>query len=120
MPALEIRTNVTVADPKGFVKEFSKFSADTLGKPEGYIAIHLVQEQTLTFAGSFDPAFLLSITSLDNLSSENTEKFSKAFATFIKEKLGVPHDRGYIVFNDPGRANIGYQSTTFTTIFGKQ
>ena len=24
MPAIEIRTNVTVADPKGFVKEFSK------------------------------------------------------------------------------------------------
>ncbi|KAM5542653.1 hypothetical protein V8D89_003614 [Ganoderma adspersum] len=118
MPAIEIRTNVTVADPKAFVKELSKFSADNLGKPEAYIGVHLVQEQTLTFGGSFDPAFLLSITSLDNLPPENTEKLSKAFATFIQEKLGIPHDRGYILFNDPGRANIGFQSTTFVTIFG--
>ncbi|PIL30589.1 hypothetical protein GSI_07290 [Ganoderma sinense ZZ0214-1] len=114
MPAIEIRTNVSVADPKAF------FSAETLDKPEAYVGVHLVQEQTMTFGGSFDPAFLLSISSLDNLPPENTEKFSKAFAAFIQEKLGVPHDRGYILFNDPGRPNIGFSSTTFATIFGKQ
>nr|VWO99125.1 Amidohydrolase family protein [Ganoderma boninense] len=74
----------------------------------------------MMFGGSFDGAFLLSITSLDNLPPDNTEKFSKLFAAFIQEKLGVAHDRGYIVFTDPGRANIGFQSTTFATIFGKQ
>ena len=39
---------------------------------------------------------VLPQTSWDNLPPENTEKLSKAFATFIQEKLGIPHDRGYM------------------------
>ncbi|TBU26055.1 Tautomerase/MIF [Dichomitus squalens] len=119
MPALEIRTNISVADPKAFVKDFSEFSATTLGKPLAYIAVHLVHDQNLAWAGTFDPAVLLNVTSLDNLQPENTEKFSKAFFGYFKEKLGIPDNRGYILFVDPGRANIGHTSTTFATIFGK-
>lgn len=36
------------------------------------------------------------------------EKYSKEFFEFFQKSLGVPANRGYILFNDPGRANIGY------------
>ncbi|KAI0648335.1 Tautomerase/MIF [Trametes meyenii] len=118
MPALDLKTNVAVADPKAFSLEFSKFAAATLKKPETYISVNYTYHENLTFNGSFDPALLLSITSLDNINPDANLEYSKAFFAFFKEKLGVPDDRGYITFVDPGRTNIGYQSTHFGVIFG--
>ncbi|TFK25820.1 Tautomerase/MIF [Coprinopsis marcescibilis] len=119
MPALELITNVKIADEKAFVVEFSKLGAELLSKPEKYISINVRHNPTLTFGGTFDPAFILSIVSLDNINPEVNEKYSKALFKFFEDKLGVPGDRGYVVFNDPGRAYIGYEGTTFATIFGK-
>ncbi|KAI0737875.1 Tautomerase/MIF [Daedaleopsis nitida] len=118
MPGLDLRTNVAVADPRAFCTEFSKFSAETLGKPEDYISVHLDHDKPLTFKGTFEPAFLLNVVSLDNITAETTEKYSKAFFAFFKEKLGIPGDRGYVIFIDPGRENIGYQGTTFQAMWG--
>ncbi|RDB24014.1 Macrophage migration inhibitory factor [Hypsizygus marmoreus] len=119
MPALQLTTNVKVADPKAFALEFSKFSADILGKPELYISVNYTYSETLTFGGTFDPAFTLSIFSLDNLSLERNEVYSKGYFDFFKEKLGVAGNRGYVTFIDPGRGFLGHQGTTFATIFGK-
>lgn len=45
--------------------------------------------------------------SLDNINPKANEKYSKAFFDFFQEKLGVPANRGYITFSDPGRENMG-------------
>jgi len=118
MPALNLTTNVKVDDERAFVLEFSKLSAELLKKPEQYISINLKHNPTLTFGGSFDPAFLLDVVSLDNINPDLNAEYSEALFAFFKEKLGVPGNRGYIVFNDPGRAYIGHEGTTFATIFG--
>ncbi|KAF8162838.1 Tautomerase/MIF superfamily [Crassisporium funariophilum] len=120
MPTLNLVTNVKIADAKAFALEFSKFGAETLAKPEAYITVFITYNETLTFAGTFDPAISLRIDSLDNINREVNEKYSKAFFDFFQEKLGVPSNRGYIAFIDPGRANMGHQGTTFATIFGKE
>ncbi|KAF8804619.1 Tautomerase/MIF [Phlegmacium glaucopus] len=96
MPFLNLITNVKIADAKAFALEFSKFAAETLGKPEAYMS-----------------------DSLDNINREVNEKYSKAFFDFFQKKLDVPTNRGYVAFVDPGRANLGYEGTTFATIFGK-
>ncbi|EJD37888.1 Tautomerase/MIF [Auricularia subglabra TFB-10046 SS5] len=119
MPALVLTSNVKPADLQSFVKEFSKVSAETLSKPGKYISIDFRHNETLSFAGTFDPAFLLVITSLGNVNPSANEKYSAAFFAFLKEKLGVPGDRGYITFSDPGNAFLGHEGTTFATIFGK-
>ncbi|KAF8061640.1 Tautomerase/MIF superfamily [Lyophyllum atratum] len=120
MPTLDFTTNVKLADPKAFALDFSKFSAETLGKPELYITVKVTYNETLTFGGTFDPAFQLSVVSLDNLNEELNEKYSKAFFDFFKRELNVPGDRGYVTFVDPGRGFIGHQGTTFATIFGSK
>ncbi|KAF9466246.1 Tautomerase/MIF superfamily [Collybia nuda] len=119
MPSLELTTNVKVDDPKAFALEFSKLGAATLGKPEGYITVSVTYNPTLTFAGTFDPAFTMTVVSLDNLNDSANEGYSKKFFDFFKEKLAVPGDRGYITFMDPGRGFLGHQGTTFATIFAK-
>ncbi|KAJ2926347.1 hypothetical protein H1R20_g10755, partial [Candolleomyces eurysporus] len=109
----------TISDERVFVLEFSKFAAKILSKPEQYISVNVKYNPTLSFAGTFDPAFLLAIVSLDNISPEKNDEYSKELFSFLKEKLEIPDTRGYINFSDPGRAYLGYQSTTFATIFGK-
>ncbi|TEB31348.1 Tautomerase/MIF [Coprinellus micaceus] len=119
MPSLDLTTNVAIPNEREFVLEFSKFAADTLSKPETYISINVKHNPNLTFGGTFDPAFLLTIVSLGNINPEKNEKYSKQLFEFFKEKLGISGDRGYILFNDPGNSYLGYQGTTFATIFGK-
>ncbi|EIW60867.1 Tautomerase/MIF [Trametes versicolor FP-101664 SS1] len=116
MPSLELKTNVFIADPKAFSLEFSKFAAETLNKPESYISVSYLYQEHLTFAGSFDPAFLLYITSLNNINPEVNQQYSKAFFAYFKEKLSVEGTRGYITFSDPGRDYLGYNSTTVAAI----
>lgn len=41
-----------------------QFAAETLNKPESYISVSYLYQEHLTFAGSFDPAFLLYIVSI--------------------------------------------------------
>jgi len=106
-----------VNDMRAFVLEFSKVAADVLKKPEKYISISYRYNEYLTFSGTLDPAFLLVITSLDNITPEANEAFSKDFFAFLKNRLGTPGDRGYITFYDPGRANLGHEGTTFAQIF---
>ncbi|KAI0923910.1 hypothetical protein AcW1_006730 [Taiwanofungus camphoratus] len=96
MPSLELKTNVALADPKSFVVEFGAFAAKILDKPLPAICVSYDYNETLTFNGTFDPAFQLVITSLFNLNPEANQVFSKAFFDFFEEKLGVPGDRGYM------------------------
>ncbi|TFK72217.1 Tautomerase/MIF [Pluteus cervinus] len=113
MPVLDLVTNVKIDDLKSFVTEFSKVGAETLAKPEGYICTNVKYNEVLSWNGTFDPAFVLSITSLDNINPAANVQYSKALFEFLNKKLGVPGDRGYIAFLDPGRENLGYQGTTF-------
>jgi len=46
--------------------------------------------------------------SLDNINEQANEGYSKVFFKFFEEKLGIPGNRGYITFIDPGRANMGF------------
>ncbi|KAM6500931.1 Tautomerase/MIF [Amanita muscaria] len=100
MPYLNLITNV-------------KLGAEVLSKPEEYISVSITYNDTLTFNGTFDPAFQLVITSLGNINGSKNVVYSKKLFSFLKEKLGIPDNRGYIVFQDPGVENLGFRSTTF-------
>ncbi|KAJ7146053.1 hypothetical protein C8R44DRAFT_756453, partial [Mycena epipterygia] len=70
--------------------------------------------ETVTFAGTHDPAFVLRV--LSGAGTERNEVMSKTLFAHLAEALGTPSDRGYIVFNNPGAINLGYQGMTFATL----
>ncbi|KAF8164027.1 Tautomerase/MIF superfamily, partial [Pholiota molesta] len=116
MPILNLVTNVKIPDARAFVLEFSKAAAETLKKPEASFMINVIYNELLAPGGTFDPAFSLRIDSLDNLSAELNDGYSKALFAFFQEKLGIPGTRGFIVFVDPGRENIAHNGTTIAKI----
>ncbi|TFY83096.1 hypothetical protein EWM64_g905 [Hericium alpestre] len=111
MPALILHTNVKVEDPKRFSLDLSKFASKALDKPETYISISYEYNEFLTFAGNFDPAFVLVI---------KNEKYSNELFGYLERELGVPDHRGYIDFHDPGGENLGHKATIFSKLFGKK
>jgi len=119
MPTLELIINVEIVEQAKFALEFAKIGAKALGKPEALMSTIVSFNNSLTFAGTLDPTFALTVTSLDNLNPEANEKYSAAFAEFIENKLGIPKDRGYITFQDPGRGYIGWKGTTFASLWGQ-
>ncbi|KAJ7468495.1 Tautomerase/MIF [Mycena latifolia] len=115
MPIVELTTNVKVADPKAFSLGLNKAAAAALGM-DGYVTVSYNYNETVTFAGTHDPAFLLRVTTLGN-GTEKNEVFSKTLFEYLEQALGAPSNRGYIIFNDPGHINLGHKGTTFATIF---
>ncbi|KAF9234039.1 Tautomerase/MIF superfamily [Melanogaster broomeanus] len=119
MPLLSLTTNVKFASEdatKAFVSDFSKFAATVIGKDEAFFSVNFSYNPYLTFAGTFDPAIMLSVTSLFNTNAANAQLWSKAFADYFQEKLGVPSERGYIAFLDPGPEFIGARGTTVAAL----
>lgn len=50
--------------------------------------------------------------SLDNLTHAQNEVYSSKFSEWLKSELNLESNRGYIVFQDPGRSHIGWDSLT--------
>ncbi|KAF7359208.1 hypothetical protein MSAN_01262800 [Mycena sanguinolenta] len=120
MPYLELMVNVKIPNETEFSVEFAKFGAKALGRPESYMSSSVTYNRTLTFAGTLEPAFALTVVILNSeLNPEANEEYSAALSEFLQEKLDIPNDRGYINFCDPGRGYLGYKGTTFATILGK-
>jgi hypothetical protein len=45
---------------------------------------------------------------------EMNEGYSKKFFEWLDAKLGIKHDRGYILFTDTGKDQIGYVFSTLS------
>ena len=75
--------------------------------------VHITDECTLCFAGTFDPAFTANIYSIGKINPEMNVNTSKGLSEFFQEELGLPSDRGYISFHDMKGSNIGYKGATF-------
>jgi len=74
---------------------------------------HIKDEQVLTFAGTFEPAFTASIYSIGKITPEMNANTSAGLAEYFEKELGLPSDRGYISFYDMKGTNMGWKGTTF-------
>ncbi|KAK0184081.1 Tautomerase/MIF [Armillaria mellea] len=103
MPIIELTTNVKVPDSKAFTTALSQKSAEILGMTK-YVTVTYKYDESMIFGGTYDPAFTMNVLTV------------LGFFEFFEKELGIPNDRGYIVFNDPGADRLGYKGTTFNII----
>jgi len=111
MPHVILSTNVQLPDDKALVLQLGEASSKILGKPVAAFLIQYRYDPNLAFAGTFEPAWMLQVYALGVISEENNEKFTAGYWEFA-QSLGLPHDRGYITFFDPGWENWGARGTT--------
>jgi len=75
--------------------------------------VKIQDELTLSFAGTFDPAFTVNIYSIGKITPEMNTNTSAGLAEFLEKELGLPSDRGYISFFDMKGTNMGFKGKTF-------
>jgi phenylpyruvate tautomerase PptA (4-oxalocrotonate tautomerase family) len=112
MPLLEITTNTAITNSQVFAEQASKLIAELLNKPESYVMIKIVPEQTLIFAGNNEPAAHIKLKSL-GLAEDKTVYFSEKICSFINSKLNINSARIYIEFFNPARHMWGWDGKTF-------
>ncbi|CAG8631142.1 12135_t:CDS:2 [Ambispora leptoticha] len=113
MPSIEVKTNVKVQNHAEFLKEISILAATLLPHPVEGMNVALQDGLSLLFANSDAPAYIVHINCLGGFGDNmKNREISKAFANFLTEKTGAPSNRGYLFFNDPGYANVGFAGTT--------
>ncbi len=112
MPLLEITTNTKIENTPAFAEKASTLTADILGKPESYVMVKIMHEQSLIFAGTDAPAAHVKLKSL-GLPETDTADFSSKLCLFINEELNISSARIYIEFSSPPRHMWGWDERTF-------
>jgi len=112
MPYLHVHTNVEIGDADGLLKELSGLTAEALGKPEGYVMVHVSDRQPMLFAGSAAPLAFAELKSL-GLGSSQTAALSARICDLLQMRLAIDPARIYIEFAAPERAMWGWDRGTF-------
>ena len=112
-PSLVVHTNVRMQDSKRpFMLAASRSIAETLQKPESYVAVCAMDGLDMVWGGSDEPCALCRVTSLGAIGLENNKALSEDLCELLGE-FGIKGTRIYIAFEDVPRKNMGYDFATF-------
>ena len=115
MPLMTIRTTADIdeASVKSLLTACSAKVADLLGKPESYVMTLFERVPAMTMGGTDEPACLVEVRSIGELSGNQTKAMSKVFCGMLSERLGVPPNRIFLNFTDFARSMWGHNGSTF-------
>ncbi|KAI4255097.1 MAG: hypothetical protein LQ352_002726 [Teloschistes flavicans] len=109
----EVKTNVIVKDEYIFLQDLSQHLSQRYRRPLSSIFITLNHSECLLFAGSFDSAYILTITALPaHLQPVTNKRNAVMIQTFMSDSLGVSPDRGIIRFNPISEEYLAHNGTT--------
>ncbi|KAK8190099.1 Tautomerase/MIF superfamily, partial [Phyllosticta capitalensis] len=113
----ELKTNVIIKDEYTLVTDLSSQLSQRFQRPESSIMISLQHSTCLLLSGSFEPAYVLSLTTVPSLVQPVTNKRNAALLQqFLDEILNVTPERGIIRFHPLEEANL---ATNGRTVLGE-
>lgn len=114
MPLLALQTSVVLSNQQRYdlLAPLSQVVAECIGKPERYVMV-TVTTVALLMDGSEGPAAYADIRSIGGLSPTVNRKLSERICALLKERLGIPADRVYLVFTSVSAENWGWNGGTF-------
>lgn len=102
-----------IKDEYTFVTDLSCFLSGRYQRPESSIIVALTHSACLLFRGSFDPAYIFSITALPSQVQPTTNRRNAALIqTSLEESLGVCPERGLVKFISIPEENIASNGKT--------
>tara|TARA_B100000700_G_C14794806_1_gene737689 strand:- start:218 stop:553 length:336 start_codon:yes stop_codon:yes gene_type:complete len=110
MPAIHLKTSVSIENEEELLKSLSKELSSLTSKPESYVMSSIEESIPMTFGGSADPCCYLEVKSIGAI---HPEKMSNAFCKIISSKTGIPISRIYIEFSDVEAKFWGWNGSTF-------
>ncbi|KAI1637671.1 Tautomerase/MIF [Biscogniauxia mediterranea] len=109
----ELKTNVIIKDEFSFITDLSYHLSNRYQRPISSVAITLNHGSCMMFAGTFEPAYTLTIYALPNLVQPTTNKRNAALTQrHLQESLGVVPARGYIHFVATPEENVAIGGRT--------
>jgi len=109
----EVKTNVIVNDEYTFLTGFSDHLAQRFQRSTSSIVINLGHSACLIYGGSFEPAYILTVTALPSLVQSTTNKRNLALLqSFLNKSLNVPAHRGVVRFIGVAEDSFGTRGTT--------
>ncbi|RDI78798.1 hypothetical protein Vi05172_g11193 [Venturia inaequalis] len=109
----ELKTNVIIKDEFTVVTNLSQHLAERYRRPESAIMINVTHSACLMMAGSFEPAYLLTISAIPSeLQPVTNKRNAYLIQHFIADTLHVPSSRGVIRFRDVPEQKLGINGST--------
>ncbi|OQO05778.1 hypothetical protein B0A48_09872 [Cryoendolithus antarcticus] len=109
----ELRTNVIIKDEFTLVTDLSYHLAARYTRPDSSIMINVDHSSCLALAGTFEPCYILTISTVPSQMQPVTNKRNAALIqSFMADILSVPPDRGIIKFNPIPEENLATNGNT--------
>ncbi|KAL6720572.1 hypothetical protein ACLMJK_002496 [Lecanora helva] len=109
----EVKTNIIIKDEYEFLQDLSQHLSQRYQRPTSSIFITLSHSACLLFGGSFDSAYMITISALSSQLLPTTNKRNAALLqTFLADSLGVAPARGVIRFSRIPDEDMAYNGTT--------
>ncbi len=114
MPHLRIETNVKSSsiNLEAALKELSAAMAETAGKPESRVVVHVVPDQAMMYGGSSDPCGNAYFACISKMGVEENKQHAAKLYPLFDKLFGIKNDRIYIFFQEAERYQIGYKGAT--------
>lgn len=114
MPHARIETNLELGkgSAEALAKELSEFTADLLGKPEGFVQTCVAGGLSMTFGGTEAPTAYVTLRSI-GLPDSSCPDFAARLCAFVQERLDVSQDRVFVAFENLERSMFGWNGKTF-------
>ncbi|SMQ48239.1 unnamed protein product [Zymoseptoria tritici ST99CH_3D7] len=109
----ELRTNVIVKDEFTLVTDLSFHLAARYARPNSSIMVQVQHSACLSFGGTFDPCYILTLQAVPSSMGPTTNKRNAALIqAFMADTMKVPAERGIIKFQPIAEENLAQGGTT--------
>ncbi|EME47371.1 hypothetical protein DOTSEDRAFT_50786 [Dothistroma septosporum NZE10] len=109
----ELRTNVIIKDEFTLVTDLSYHLAARYSRPDSCVMVKVDHSACLALGGTFDPCYMLTITTVPSQMGPTTNKRNAALIqSFMADILSVAPERGIIKFEAIPEDNYAINGTT--------
>lgn len=110
MPLLNLKCTKDI--PQELLKKLSLTVAEAIGKPEKYVMI-VAEKTDLLMSGSEGDAACAEVKSIGGLNGGVNQELAAKVCSLLKDQLGIPADRTYIIFESIAADHWGWNGSTF-------
>ncbi|KAF0295571.1 Macrophage migration inhibitory factor [Amphibalanus amphitrite] len=117
MPVLEIDTNVPQEKiTPEVVQNLTKLLSEMLGLGLEWFPVVFRPNPLMMWGGTSEPCAVCRLTSVNNIDEEANRKHTEKLFNFMKEHLGIPGNRMYILYTSPSADDVGHKGVLISDL----